>query len=138
MKKNLLLAFALISLSLGCGGDSTSPGDGASIVGTWDLRTINGSPMPFVLTQSATFKDEIVSDVLAMNEDRTGTEVFIERQTTNGVATTDTTTSATTWSQSNAAVTVTFPSDGSAVHGTVSASTFVLAETGITAVYDRR
>jgi hypothetical protein len=137
MRKTLFFAFAFAVLSLGCGGDSTSP-SGASIVGTWDLRTINGSPMQFVLTQNATFKDEIVSDVLTMNDDHTGNEVFIERQTSNGVATTDTTTSATTWTQSNDAVTVTFPSDGTLVHGTVSASTFVLAETGLTAVYDRR
>lgn len=40
-----LTIFAL-ALSLGCGGHTTAPESGPSVVGIWELETINGEPLP--------------------------------------------------------------------------------------------
>jgi len=80
----VLLAIATLAA---CGGDSsTSPG---VVTGSYSLRTINGSPLPYTLIQIGADKIEITADVIILNEGGTFTETTSERTTENGVVTTE-------------------------------------------------
>ena len=131
----LLAALSLLVLLAGCGGDgSTDPT--AGIAGTYSLRTVNGSPLPYTLQQSGTFKLEITSDAYALTDNGTWTEAWSERTTSNGQVTTETFTDAGTYSRSGTAITLVSPGAG-AVSGTVSGGTLTLAAQGFSLVFIR-
>ena len=102
--RRLVLAFASIAL-LGCGGDS-STGPAVSAQGTWNLQTVNNSPLPFTLffQSSPVFREEIVSDQYVLNGNGTYTDDFVIRDT-QGTQVTDTPGSDNgTWTQSGTQV----------------------------------
>ena len=63
--------FALAAtLATACSGnDATSPN--VSITGTWNLRTLNGSPLPVAVAPGST----IIAEQLTLNSDGTYTDV---------------------------------------------------------------
>ncbi len=67
-------AFAIVGL-VACGGSSDSTAPASSVVGTWDLQTVNGSALPFVFatTQngSSTTTREVVSETAVFASDGT-------------------------------------------------------------------
>jgi hypothetical protein len=70
------LAIVALAVMLGaCTNDSTSPG--VSLFGTFTLRTINGSQLPFQFSDGAV----ITSDVVTLNSDGTYTD---DAQFSNG------------------------------------------------------
>lgn len=76
--KGLILLFALVA----CGG-STEPSMPA-YVGEYTLTTVDGHPLPFVLAQDATTKDEVVSGSVILRANMTGDFLLSFRQTTAG------------------------------------------------------
>jgi hypothetical protein len=68
----IALCVATISL-VACGGDSPTSPASASIAGTYQLKTINGSALPFTY-QSGLNKIVITSDVITVAEGGTWTE----------------------------------------------------------------
>lgn len=131
--RKLVLAIAAVSL-LGCGGDSSGPG--ASAVGTWNLVTINGSPLPATIIQAPTYRLEILSDRFVLSSNGTMSDTFTYRETENGTATTTTETDNGTWSQNNTALTITY-SDGTSQTAAVSNDTFTISEQGFVFLYER-
>src|SRR5438552_2700382 len=88
LMRKLLPLFALIATIAACGGDATSPAS-ASIAGTFQLKTVNGSPLPFTF-QSGTTKAIVTSDVLTVADGGTWAEqgnftITVNGQTTNQV-----------------------------------------------------
>jgi hypothetical protein len=65
----LIAMLAAASLATACANDATSPS--VSIAGTWNLRTLNGSPLPYAVASNAS----IMSEQLMLNTDGTYTDV---------------------------------------------------------------
>src|SRR5213595_3608321 len=79
--RKLLLACAAVA-TLGCGGgDSTGPA--ASVEGTWNLQTVNGSALPFTaaFVSSPLYRFEILGDQVIVDADGTFTEYTTSRET---------------------------------------------------------
>jgi hypothetical protein len=80
---------AVVGLGVGaCGSDSSGPDDDGPFSGTYSLRTINGTALPYTVGEVEGFKLEIVSDVFTFNENRTFRDIAVTRETENGVPTT--------------------------------------------------
>jgi hypothetical protein len=126
-----LLAFAALAA---CGGDSSiTPG---TVTGSYSLRTVNGSPLPFTVIQIGADKIEITGDVIILNEGGTFTETTSQRTTENGVVTTSTIDDAGTYTLTGTAITLTSPESGS-ISGAVSGGTMTLTLEGLAAVYSK-
>lgn len=88
----LLCAFAWV----GCGDDSTEP---VEISGRYELRTVNGSNLPYTVLQVGTTRIEILSGFLNLNGDGTFSSSLTTR-TTQGTSTSTTSdTGSGTWTQ---------------------------------------
>lgn len=116
------MAVLALAIFAACGGsDSTSPAS-ASVGGTYSLKTINGSPLPFVF-QSGTTSVTILADALVVGENGTWTESTSYKQTVNGQTSTGTGGDAGTWVRAGTAVTFTSTTQGgSGYRGTFTGS----------------
>jgi hypothetical protein len=130
------LTVFLALLAIACGSDS-STAPGGTIAGTWSLKTINGTSLPFVLAQTGTNKAEIVGDVYVISGTGSFTQTTTVRTTTNGVATTQSVADAGTYTLNGTAITVRYNSDGSTATGSWSGNTITVTQDGLAAVYTR-
>ena len=132
MRRFLLACSALVLL--GCGSDSTGPG--ANIVGTWDLQTVNGSPLPYLVdfNQTTNTRTEVVSDQYVVHQGGTYDETFTTRTTVGTQVTDDPVADAGTWTVNGNSVTLT-ASDGSPLNGTVNGNHITANIGGFTLVY---
>ena len=119
----VLLAGVILTSAACGGGDSSGP---ASIAGTYTLQTVNNAILPFTTNQDETFKAEILSWVVTVNENGTYSDVFRGRSTDNGVSTVNTITSSGTYTLSGSTVTLVNPDDNSTLTGTVSGTTITI------------
>jgi hypothetical protein len=133
MRHRILLVAALALVSA-CGGgdDPTSPND--SFAGTYTLRTINGSNLPYTVVQVGADKLEITDDAITLNDGGTWTESGHYRETENGVVTTTSIVDAGTYTRTGTAITLASPTTGT-VSGTVSGGTLTVSLEGLSAVY---
>lgn len=131
------LMLALVALTLACGDSSTEPTQ-ASVAGTWELSTVNGGALPFVVFQTTTDKVEIMSDVITATSTGTFTQSTTFRTTSNGQAQTTTTPDAGTYTLSGTAVNFTFNSDGSTGTGSLSGNTLTVTQSGLALVYKKK
>jgi hypothetical protein len=133
--RRLVLALSAASL-LAC-GDSSGPGV-SSAIGTWNLVSVNGSPLPYtVVLIQPTYRLEVLSDVFVATANGTFTETFTTRETENGTVTTTTETDNGTWSQTGNTVTIVY-SDATTSTATISGNTITLSEQGLVLVYQRQ
>lgn len=89
-------------------GDSSGPADDPSVItGTYTLRTINGTALPFTLGEFEDFKLEILSDAFTFASDKTFRDIIVTRETDAGVATTSTDTINGTYAITNSAIVLT-------------------------------
>ncbi len=134
------LAFAALAFPLaacGGGGDSPTGPTTASVVGTWNLQSINGQALPYVLQQTGADKLEVTRETFTFSS-TTFTQTTDYRLTQSGRVTTDSEADAGRYTINGNAVTVTFNSDGSSVTGTVSGNTITAAADGVALVYRRQ
>ena len=128
-----------LCLALACGGDATPTQPvTVSLVGTWTLHDINGLVLPVVLTQTATTKTEMLSDIVTATAAGTYTEVAEARTTVNGQATVSSHTDTGTYTVTGSAVVVHSNNDGSSINGTIKGNTFTIAANGIAFEYRRQ
>jgi hypothetical protein len=132
--KKIFLAF--LTLTLACSNDSTGPTQ-TSVAGTWNLQSVNGTALPFVLAQTGTNKVEITADVLTVTSSGSFTEITTVRTTQNGSATTQTSPDAGSYVLNGNNVTFQFQSDGSVGSGTVAGSTLTVSNTGLSLIYKK-
>ena len=92
-----------------CGSDSAASPTAATLAGTYDLQTVNGSSLPYVLLQSETKSVTILDDHIVIADGGTWSEGGTVRVVTNGVTTTEVSTDAGTWVRSG---------DGIVLHST--------------------
>ena len=137
MRRFLVMTFVLATTVLaGCGSDGSTAPTQASMAGVWNLSTINGSPLPFVLQASAP-KIEILSDQLVVTASGTFTESTVARFTDGGTVSTTTIPDAGTYTINGTAAVFTF-SDGSSGTGTISGNTFTVGSAGFSQVYTKQ
>lgn len=105
-----LLLIAVFTVA-GCSDDDAA-GPSASIEGTYTLRTINGSPLPFVLEEEAGLKAEVLSSTLTLQPSGTFTQLARVRVTFGGSATTEEQASTGTYTQSGNNITLTETFEG--------------------------
>ena len=128
----------VLCFALACGSNAppTQPVT-VSLVGTWTLHDINGLVLPVVLTQTATTKTEMLSDIVTATADGKYTEVAEARTTVNGQATVSSHTDTGTYTVTGNAVVVHSNNDGSSINGTIKGNTFTIAANGIAFEYRR-
>jgi hypothetical protein len=129
----------VLCFALACGSDAapTQPVT-ASLVGTWSLHDINGLVLPVVLTQNATTKTEMLSDIVTATAAGTYTEVAQVRTTVNGQATVSSASDTGTYTVTGNAVVVHSNNDGSSINGTIKGDTFTIAANGIAFEYRKQ
>lgn len=117
----------------GCGGDSaTGPG---SITGTYELQTVDGDPLPYVVVQIGADRLEITGGRITLNADNTFSDRLEFRLVEDGETTDpDPETVTGTYQASGSSVTLTYPG-GETSTVTVSGGTLTQSVEGITFVY---
>ena len=132
------LFLLLLPLALACGDDdSTTQPTLAFLAGTWDLQSVNGSPLPYVVLQTSTSKSELMSDVITVTTTGSYTQLTTVRNTLNGQVTTQTGNGAGTFTLNGTALTFQ-ASNGTSGTGTVSGTTFTLPLAGSSYLYKKR
>lgn len=139
-KKNAASQLALIMLVLGCGSEPTAPTI-ESLVGTWPIRTINGSPPPVIVDQANGHTLRIKSDTLFLHSDGTFARSTVTSDSTQSgkiifitdVAGFD----GGTFTLSGRFLTLTFPASPSSATGRVTGTTVSLTLGGSTFVFEK-
>jgi hypothetical protein len=126
--------FACLTLAAACGGDSTGPG--ASPVGSYSLRTLNGQIGPWTISQTATQRIEWLSSTVTLNGDGTYSENTQLRTQTSSSTTTSTVAALGTYIVNGNAVTTTTTSGGRLTYAW-SGNTLTATVTGAVAVFQR-
>jgi Lipocalin-like domain len=136
MRRILVSVFTAATVLLSaCGSDSTTAPTPTSIAGTWNLTTVNGAALPFVLQASP--KIEILSDQIVILANGTFTQSTQARLTNGTTITTQTIPDGGTYSLNGTAATFTF-TDGGSETATVSGNSMTIAETGLSLVYNKQ
>jgi hypothetical protein len=132
--RKLLAILAFASLA-GCSKDSsTGP---VSIVGTYSLQSVNGTPLPFI-AQASDPKIEILSDLITINAGTAFGRNALVRTTYGTSASTTTSTDAGTYVVNGTAISFTFNSTNSTSTGTINNGVLVVAESGYSYAYTRQ
>ena len=131
------LFLLLLPLALACGGDLTTEPAQVSVAGTWELQSVNGSALPFVVAQTPSSKVEVMGDVITALSSGTWTEILEVRSTQNGQSTTQSVTDAGSFTMNGTSVTF-VASDGSSGSGFVTGNTFTLSMDGFARVYKKK
>ena len=126
--RNLLVAmYAVTTVVLaGCGSDSIAtptPIDNAAVVGTWNLTSVNGSALPYVIREEP--RVELVSDRFVLLADGTFTATIAFRIWNGGADLVQSREDAGTYSVSGTVATFSF-NDQTSGTATVSGNTFTL------------
>jgi hypothetical protein len=127
------LTLALVSTSLACGSDKVTGPTVESLVGTWNLSTVNGAPLPFTY-RAADPKLELLSDQFVTFADGTFTATQVVRVTDVDGVSTQTFPDFGVWALSGTAILFQF-SDNSVATATAGGDTFTFAGGGVSQVY---
>ncbi|MEO7458007.1 MAG: hypothetical protein ABIY52_17250 [Gemmatimonadaceae bacterium] len=130
--RKILMVLALAGFAA-CGDSGTGL---VSVEGTYTLRSINGTNLPYIVLQSGTQKIEVVDDVISLATNGTYTEVGHTRTTLNGQVTTDTGTDNGSYTTAGTSITLR-SSDGSSTIGTINGGTLTVVDQGLSAVFTR-
>jgi hypothetical protein len=126
-----LLSLLIPMLAFAC-SDSTSPD--VVIVGTWNLETVNGNPLPFTLPGTG---EVVTAEAFTIQAAGRFTITTTFRVTSGGNVTSETIPDAGAYVVSGSTVTFTYDSDGSQDIATVSGNTFTLTDIGEVWTYRR-
>jgi hypothetical protein len=95
-----LVAVLAATTVAACGGDSATSPTATNFAGTYTLRTVNGSNLPYVLLQNDTKTVTIMDDHITIADGGTWSEDGTLRVVTNGVTTTLVSSDDGTWVRS--------------------------------------
>ncbi len=121
-----------------CTDDATGPA-GDAVVGRYQLQTVNGARLPFVVVQSDTARGELTSDQLTLNADGTFSDIEGLRTTRGTSVTTKQAASIGVYESSESEVRFTQISPAlGAFNGSVRHATLIITyPSGNTFVYSR-
>jgi hypothetical protein len=123
----------------GCGGsDGTTTSTATSIVGTYNLQTVNGVHVPATIVASTDGTFVAIDDVVTLNADHTYSEAGHVRITLpNGTTTTSPETDAGTYSSTNGAVQLISTDGNGTTSGAINSNTLTIIAQGATLVYSK-
>lgn len=134
-----MLFLAVLCLIAACGGgDSPTAPTQVSVVGVWNLQSINGVPLPFVLAQTGADKDELTSDVLTVAPGGTFTEIGTYRITRNAQVSTASESASGTYTLNGTAVVFRWNEGGGVGTGSVSSNSLTVADAGVAFVFRKQ
>ena len=134
MRKFLVLCLALL-LPLAACGDDDGTGPSTNIVGTFNLQTVNGAPLPVTLSQAGTDRLDLTAGQITFREDRTFTAEITFREISGGLTTNETDGQIGTYTVSGNTVQLTSTLDGTVATATISGNTLTSNQQGFTLVY---
>jgi hypothetical protein len=151
-RRSLVVAtFAAFGAVGACGGSADAPtGPGTPVVpvvpaptspvGNYDIKTVNGNPVPVVIASDGNYKQEFTAGTVALGADTKYTVVLTTRITIPGNVQTFVDSTAGTWTQTATSIELTNAADGSKLTGTWDKGllTFVSAEDKATYVYAQK
>jgi hypothetical protein len=125
-------------LLAGCGSDgsATTNPQSNSPVGTWNLTTAGGAPLPFAFFVRGV-KYEILSDQYIFLPDGSFTEAYQLRDTDGTIVGLENLTDTGTWKVTGTEFVITYADDGATASGTFSNNTVTLTQLGALMVYNR-
>ena len=132
MMRAVLLAFALVCF-VGCNNDGLT--GSTTVNGTYTLRTVNGSALPYTVSGSGTNKTEVIDDTITLYEGFTYSRSAHSRVTVNGQASDVTTADAGSYGIFGTSITLTPGNGGTATLVLVSGNTMTLSTTGYVYVF---
>lgn len=133
------LALAAAALVAACGSDKAAGPTNVSASGTWNLQTVNGSPLPFTAYQSASGDTlRILGDVFYANPSGTFTDTTSVQIISGGQTTNAKSPDAGTWTSAGSQVTWKFASDSSTVTGTINGGAMTIVGQSSTLVYKKQ
>jgi hypothetical protein len=132
----LLVVFAALVTTAACGSDGSTNAGPASVAGTYTLRTVNGSPLPYTLFEVGGDKYEITADAVTIKEGGAWTESGTIRSTESGTVTTSTVTNVGTYTRAGTVINFVSAQTGP-FSGSVESGTLSLTQEGLVAVYTR-
>jgi len=130
-----IVCTAATVLLAGCDSNDTTGPSQNPVAGTWNLTTVNGTPLPFTI--QATPKIEVTSDQLVVLANGTFTESTQTRTTNGTTVTMQTIPDGGTYSLNGTNATFIF-NDGTTGAGTVSGNTLTVAIPGISLLYQKQ
>jgi hypothetical protein len=138
MRRTLSAALLILSL-VGCGGgDGPSTPTSSSIVGTYNLQSVNGAKLPATLLQTTSEKIVVTDDAVTLSANLTYNEVGHAQLTdSSGATTTLPEGDAGTYTSTNGAVVLTSTIGNGSTNATINGSTLTIAAEGATLVYSR-
>ena len=131
MRRFVYLVIA--SQALAACSDSTGP---ESSVGRYDLVSIQGTPLPFVLSEVFEDKIEITAGHMQLNADLTCSGSLTIQNTIDGRVTPNTQTNTCTWTQTGTAIDFTYP-EGPVLQGLLVDRTLTVGSQGLVLMYER-
>ncbi len=136
MRKLWTLGFALASVAVlsSCNAiDVLGNGRG---VGIYELRSVNGSPLPTRIYQEPGYSEDVMSATFSLETDGSYSNDAIIRQTTNGRSITSTSSSYGYYDEYTGDITFN-ESGGRRYYGTLTNGRLVINDQGLTMVYQR-
>jgi hypothetical protein len=125
----LVVAFSVACLDEGVTGGST-------ITGAYTLRSINGSPLPFTISESGTARTEILSDVITLYQGGTYARSRDSRITVNAQVTIESRIETGAYSLFGTSVSMRNVV-GTTTVATIGGNTMTIVEPGMTAVFTK-
>ena len=125
----------VVALSLACSDYDVT---GSSTVnGTYTLRTVNGSPLPYTLPGGGAIKTEIVSDTITLFQGGTFARVRDSRITENGQTTHVSEMDTGSYALFGTSVTLNSTATGKPIVAIINANTMTIVEAGVTSVFSK-
>lgn len=133
--RRLLLICAIVG-GIAC-GDSTSPGM-AAVAGTWSLQSVNGSPLPYTISQGSLSTTQIASGTLVVSRSGTFTDTTTVATTANGEQSTSAEADSGSYSLNGAVVSFAFVTDGLTGTGLLNGDSVTVALSGYSLLYTKK
>ena len=123
----------IVACSVACFDDSIvgSP----TVTGTYTLRTINGSPLPYVLAQTSTSKTEVLDRAITLHKGSTYASSGHLRVTENGQTTTISTPATGTYSLFGNSISFRSNAGGGDAVAIIDGNRMTFIEAGMTSVF---
>jgi hypothetical protein len=129
--RKLLVAFLIIT-SAACKEEIVGS---STVTGTYTLRTLNNTQLPYTLPGSGATKTEVLDDAITFYQGNTYAETRHVRLTTNGQVTTETQEDAGAYSFFGISLTLTSGRGNPERRGRIDGNTMTIIEAGLTSVY---
>lgn len=128
----------VLAVSIGCGPDALVQPTTRTMVGTWNLQSINGQPLPYTDPQASGYKFETLSNSVTMDSRGFYRSRGQYRITSNGRMTMYATADSGTYALSDPQLVIVSMATGDSQIGTVSGTTITFVAPGHTFVLRKK